>query len=361
MKKIIFIHLLNDYSGSPKVLSQVIKACSNEGYEIELYTSKSEEGFLSNLTVSHSYYYKWFRNKYLTLFSFLFSQCLLFFKVLKHRNEDVIFYINTMLPFGAALAGKLMNKPIYYHIHEISIKPQSLKSFLRGIIKLTSSRIIFVSNAVKVSEHYKFKEEYVIYNGLSNEFVNQSLTFNYSYKTNDYFNVLMVSSLKSYKGIMEFITIAKQLVYLGFIKFTLVVNAQQYEIDFFFNNIKTPTNMKIISRQKTIIPFYKNASLVLNLSRVDEWIETFGLTILEAMAFGIPVIVPPIGGPVEIVTNGLEGYLISSYKVKSIAKKIIELSRNEQKCMELSKNARLRSLDFNEEAFKKQILKVLNA
>ena len=39
-KKIIFIHLLNDYSGSPKVLSQVINALQNQAYDIELYRGK---------------------------------------------------------------------------------------------------------------------------------------------------------------------------------------------------------------------------------------------------------------------------------------------------------------------------------
>ncbi len=45
MKKIVFVHLLNDYSGSPKVLSQVIRVGQNSGYEVDLYTGRSEDGF----------------------------------------------------------------------------------------------------------------------------------------------------------------------------------------------------------------------------------------------------------------------------------------------------------------------------
>ena len=108
-KKIIFTHLLNDYSGSPKVLSQVIKAVQKDGCEVELYTGKSDDGFLSGLTDNHHhYFYKRFENKYLTLVTFMLSQVSLFFKLLIHRNEDVVIYVNTMLPFGAGLAGKLM-------------------------------------------------------------------------------------------------------------------------------------------------------------------------------------------------------------------------------------------------------------
>jgi glycosyltransferase involved in cell wall biosynthesis len=99
----------------------------------------------------------------------------------------------------------------------------------------------------------------------------------------------------------------------------------------------------------------------LNLSRIDEWIETFGLTILEALAFGIPVIVPPVGGPSEIVFDGKEGFLISSYEIDAIAQKIAFLSINPEICFELSRNAKKRSLDFMEEEFNAKILKFLNA
>jgi glycosyltransferase involved in cell wall biosynthesis len=79
------------------------------------------------------------------------------------------------------------------------------------------------------------------------------------------------------------------------------------------------------------------------------------------MAFGIPVIVPPVGGPSEIVTDGVEGYLMDSKNTKSIAKKIQVLSKDKAKWTELSKNALLRSKYFNQATFEKEIIKVLNA
>ena len=51
MNKIIFIHLLNDFSGSPKVLSQIVKSYKNKNHDVELFTSK-DEGFLSNIITS---------------------------------------------------------------------------------------------------------------------------------------------------------------------------------------------------------------------------------------------------------------------------------------------------------------------
>ena len=150
-KKIIFIHLLNDFSGSPKVLSQVIQALQEKEIALELYTGKSESGFLSGLTQNHNqYFYKRSENKWITLIAFISSQFILFFKLLKYTNKDIVIYVNTMLPFGAALAGFIMRKPVIYHVHEISLTPLALKSFLRAVIRLTAKKIIFVSKCCPI-------------------------------------------------------------------------------------------------------------------------------------------------------------------------------------------------------------------
>lgn len=361
MKKVIFIHLLNDYSGSPKVLSQVIESCQKAEIQMVLYTSKNTSGFLSDLMNDQQYYfYKRFENRYLTLLSYILSQILLFFKLLKHINKDVVIYVNTMLPFGAGLAGFVMGKPVYYHVHETYLSPPILKYFLRSVIQLAASKVVFVSNTVKTLELFKHKEQQVIYNAVPKEFS----TLGYEHKlksfTKDAFVVLMISSLKSYKGVNEFVMIADLLRINSDIKFTLVLNAEQTEIDNYFAKIQLPSNLKIVAKTKDVIKYYQKSSLVVNLSKIDECIETFGLTIMEAMSFGIPVIVPPVGGPAEIVRDGIEGYLISSYDTSSIVDKINELFNDKVKYDQLSENAFKRASDFDEETFRKEILQVIN-
>ena len=172
--------MLNDFSGSPKVLSQVIMAAQNNGREIALLTGKSSAGFLSNITKQHHFYfYKRFNNKMGTLFSFVASQMHLFFKLLRYRKKDSIIYVNTMLPFGAALFGKFFNKPVYYHIHETSISPAGLKQFLRFMVQITASKIVFVSNAVKNLEPFKNIDQEVIYNAVSEDFTKKYLVEHY--------------------------------------------------------------------------------------------------------------------------------------------------------------------------------------
>ncbi len=264
-----------------------------------------------------------------------------------------------MLPFGAGLAGKLMSKPVYYHVHETSLTPASFKHFLRSIVQKTASKVIFVSKAVEEAESFVNIQQQVVYNALPSEFVEVASNSPYKHLRDENFNVLMICSLKAYKGVNEFVTIAASCQNRSNIEFTLILNAEQSEINTYFQENSLPSNITLIVRQKDLVPYYEKTSLLLNLSRVDQWVETFGLTIVEAMAFGVPVIVPPVGGPVELVRDGEEGYLVSSYETDTISKIIIELSEDKERCSTLSVAARKRAESFNEEVFEKKIIEVI--
>lgn len=135
------------------------------------------------------------------------------------------------------------------------------------------------------------------------------------------------------------------------IRFDLVLNDDSAVIQQFFVENFKPNNLDIHGRQADITPFYSNASLVVNLSRPDLVIETFGLTILEAMAFGIPVIVPPVGGPVELVDDGQQGFMIDCRESEKLAEKVSHLADDEVLCMRLSAAARSKAAQFSSEAF----------
>ena len=49
-KCILFVHLFNDLSGSPRVLSSVMKVTKEKGYANHLLTSKSELSFFDGLS-----------------------------------------------------------------------------------------------------------------------------------------------------------------------------------------------------------------------------------------------------------------------------------------------------------------------
>ena len=126
-QKIVFFHLLNNFTGSPQIFSSVINTAKQDGFEVKLYTSNTE-GFLSDLETETNFYRR-SEHRILTLFSFFFSQFLLSIKLLvKNKRADGIYYINTILPFGAILMGRLLGKRVITHVHEYEISPKLLSN-----------------------------------------------------------------------------------------------------------------------------------------------------------------------------------------------------------------------------------------
>ena len=65
--------------------------------------------------------------------------------------------------------------------------------------------------------------------------------------------------------------------------------------------------------------------------------EAFGLTIIEAMATGLPTFAPKFGGPLEIIEYGKSGFLMNTSKPELIAASLEEFTENYQKNGELWK------------------------
>lgn len=344
--KVVFAHLLNDYSGSPLILSSIIKAVRKEGYEADLFTCGGSEGFLSDLDVNYFHFpYRFFNNKYIRLVVFMSSQMILFFKVLWHyrSQKEVVFYINTLLPFGMALAGKILGRKVVYHVHETSMKPPAFKTLLKTLAEKTATTAIYVSNDLMQKEALPNVDGKVVYNGLSNDFLAKAKGGKPT-KTDDEFRILMLCSLKDYKGVPEFVELAKRLPKY---KFELVINATTEAIKEYFGTVPNYANLTIFPVQSNVHPFYQRADLVLNLSHPETWVETFGMTILEAMHYGIPCIVPPVGGPIELIDNGVQGYQIDQRNIDEVEEKIKLIATDKVLYTSLSAKAILKSKQFS--------------
>lgn len=254
-------------------------------------------------------------------------QLLTFFMALKYAfSRNTIFYINTLLPAGPAMAGRLTGKRVIYHYHENAFVKGTFYRTLAWLMQKLATRIICVSNYQASFLHRKEGVE-VVPNELDKEFVAKlrpDIEAAFERK-----NVLMLSSLKGYKGTKEFIGLANALPEY---RFTLVVNDTQAAIDNWLKreNPDMPDNLTIHSRAKDVTIFYNDASIVMNLSNPDLFVETFGLTALEAGACSLPVIVPTVGGIAELVEDGVNGYKIDCRDTERLILAIRSLLSNKE-------------------------------
>ncbi|WP_296313620.1 glycosyltransferase family 4 protein [Winogradskyella sp. UBA3174] len=157
--------------------------------------------------------------------------------------------------------------------------------------------------------------------------------FDFNLKVWNY-NILFLTRIETYKGI--FITLeAYSTVKSQFSKATLTIAgegsklnlAKKFVLD---KNIQDVVFLGDISGNDLIETFSKASIYIL-----PSHSEGMPTSVLEAMAFGLPIVSRPVGGLIDFFEKSKMGYLIESLNPDDYAKKLIHLLTNPQKCKEI--------------------------
>ena len=101
-------------------------------------------------------------------------------------------------------------------------------------------------------------------------------------------------------------------------------------------------NYSLMGWVKEISEFYRNISVYIQPSVT----EGFGIEVLEAMAYGRPVIVTSGVGAADCVTDGVNGFIVPSRDPQAILEKLNWLYDNPLAIREMGHDARERARDF---------------
>ena len=82
---------------------------------------------------------------------------------------------------------------------------------------------------------------------------------------------------------------------------------------------------------------YRNMGMLLIPSQS---FESFGLTVVEAMAMSVPIVSTNVGGPAEIIIHSGGGILCSPKDSKSFAEAIIYVLQNNERAADMGKCGR---------------------
>ncbi len=318
-----------------------------------LYVGSQGRGVLEEAGIrTHRYWYRRTRYRSVTFLTYFLSQVSLFRALSKSRciPSDATIFVNTLLPVGAMIWGKWTGRRVVVHVHEASITPGLFRRFLTYCATRCADLLLYVSNDHLARLPIPGPPARVVPNPVNPALAARAFG-HVRRREGGVFRVLMLASLRGYKGVEEYMGLASAMLGRPDIVFDLVLNADAVEVTTFIAEHPFAHNVAIHHRTDDPAKFYSCADLVLNLSRMDQWIETFGLTLVEAMTFGIPVIVPPIGGPAEIVVHGIEGYCIDSRDADALRSALLRIADDPEIYAGMSIASKARARDFTFEAY----------
>lgn len=148
-------------------------------------------------------------------------------------------------------------------------------------------------------------------------------------------NILFLTRIEVYKGIfttLEVFQIVKSQI--PTVTLTIVGSGSQLEKAKAIVKEKRLVDVEFLGNisGKDLSNAFKNATLYI-LPSHGEGMPT---SVLEAMAFGLPIISRPVGGLVDFFEENKMGYLLESFEPADYANKIIELLENPEKCKAIS-------------------------
>jgi L-malate glycosyltransferase len=103
-------------------------------------------------------------------------------------------------------------------------------------------------------------------------------------------------------------------------------------------------HVKFLGKQLELVPILSASDVFLMPSQS----ESFGLSALEAMSCGVPVVSSSVGGLPELQVHGETGYIAEIGDIERMARYAVELLTNEPKHALFSANARRRAVEHFE-------------
>ncbi len=123
------------------------------------------------------------------------------------------------------------------------------------------------------------------------------------------------------------------------------------------NTLQINDSVEIKPPTQNIELEYINSSIYIMTSRY----EGMPMVLIEAMACGLPVVSFACqSGPSDIISNGIDGYLVENRNEEQLIQKLEELITNDHLRKEMGKNAIKKSMNFDQRNIMEKWIKLIN-
>lgn len=340
MKKVVIVARNFLIAGAENMISQLVSNLDQTKFDITLIvTTKKYNNFLEDnieksgvktIYLGKKYTKKIDISKFITFFKM--------WKVLKKIKPEVI-HTHLSAAIYAFPYVLFHNTKLIHTVHNLPEKdiPKITRLFLKLLIKLKKAVPVAISHilAEKIAMYYNIAQETVpiVYNPVDLSKYND---LNLKNENDKYFwlcNVGRLTPQKNHKMLIEAFSIARK------------KNSNLRLLIVGDGELREELENQVVQKQlKSSIQFLGTRSDIPNiLSNVDAFVltskfEGLPLSLLEAMAAGLPVIATKVGGVPDIINHNRNGILVESNDIKGFAEAILKLVNNKNLIDEIRKN-----------------------
>lgn len=270
---------------------------------------------------------------------FKFCSILLYYRLVKKIN--ILYCLSLTEKILATLPAKLLGLKVVWVEHvtvERWLSKNPLKVFYRWFSNWVT--VVAVSQAVRK----QFAEEIgvnsknitVIYNGVD---LSRFKVKEYRWEESARYNIGCIARLEKEKGI-EFLIQAVKIMreFIPFVRLIIVGEGKERKkLAWLSDRLDLKEFVQWVGHQQKIEKWYCyfDAYVLPSVKR-----ESFGLTLIEAMASGVPVIASRIGGTPEIIEHRVTGLLAQPGQSQDLADQLMYLYNNRSGTREMVIKAR---------------------
>lgn len=248
-----------------------------------------------------------------------------------------------------SVAARLTGRPQICHVRNIQNKG-SVRHFFLGL-----SPYLIANSKATESSYRKYvrlrQETFVIYNGIDlSWFRPQEKQGNFYGIENDVYIIAQVSRIVPEKGVHTFVeALAKVISKSNGSVFGLIVGDTSTKDNknilnkAYLHDLKDRISALALNKRVIFTGFVEDMRSIysrINLLVQPSESESFGRTLIEAMAMNVPVITTRVGGAVEVVEDNKTGFLVPSGDEDSLVRAIFRIMDNPEMGKRITSEAR---------------------
>lgn len=287
-------------------------------------------------------------------------------RLVKERNIDIIHTHTVRSNLIGRPAAFLTNRKCVTHLHSpilrdfVDLRRGRINEIIDSLTRPIAAHYIAVSHSLRkemIKSGFPSYKISTIHNGLDLDSLKSSVIKNSKNRgireeyniTGNAFIIVLIALLRPRKGV-EVIIKAMKLILRHFPDLHLLIVGSDdiSEAPEYGNGLRRLTSEHSIESNVTFTGFRDDVPAILSQCNLMVLSSLFGeglpMTVLEAMAIGVPVVASRVEGIPEVIEDGVNGFLVNPGDVEQLANRIIEVINNPNLLRNVKDEAQRRAL-----------------